>query len=389
MSGLTMLAIVAVAALSAISLPQQLPPLRDVPKPAREIAEPFTLVSGAVERRPGVLIVADGLEAELATVDFAAGTRTKLGRQGSGPGEYRSVGALMRLQGDTIWAYDAGQNRLNVFLPDLTPGTPLPLISFDATTRTVLIEPIFGDRRGRVYASGLAVGGATAQGFQMPDSVDLVRVDPREAGSRTSLTRLRFPTSGRPQMRNEGTTVHYTSPHPGFVASDAWAVFPDGRIAIVRGATYAVEFIGADGTRKAGTPVPYDRIPVTEADKSAEMEAAKREMKDQSRAAQRTMPPGMTLNIIVTEPAFWPAEYPAVSPLGALAAPDGRLWVRRATPERTQRERWDVIDAAGKLVARWQLPPKTNLVAIGEGGVIYTVRKDVDDLRYVQRIELK
>ena len=71
--------------------------------------------------------------------------------------------------------------------------------------------------------------------------------------------------------------------------------------------------------------------------------------------------------------------------LGALPAPNGDLWVRRSVPARLDRERWDVINQSGKLVARWQLPPKTALVAIGAGSV-YTARIDEDELRYVQRI---
>ena len=63
------------------------------------------------------------------------------------------------------------------------------------------------------------------------------------------------------------------------------------------------------------------------------------------------------------------------------------MWVKRATPIRAGREQWDVIDPAGKLVARWQLPVKVTLVAVGQN-TVYTVRTDDDDLRYVQRVEL-
>jgi hypothetical protein len=61
--------------------------------------------------------------------------------------------------------------------------------------------------------------------------------------------------------------------------------------------------------------------------------------------------------------------------------------VQRIVPKRIDREHWDVIDAAGKLVARWQLPAKTTIVALGNG-VAYTVRTDEDDLKYVQRVVL-
>jgi hypothetical protein len=46
-----------------------------------------------------------------------------------------------------------------------------------------------------------------------------------------------------------------------------------------------------------------------------------------------------------------------------------------------------VIDGTGKLVASWRLPPKTTIIAVGQG-VVYSVRTDADDLRYIQRVEI-
>jgi hypothetical protein len=382
-------AVVIAAAASATPALSQVP-LRELPKPSHEIDDPFSLVAGAIELKDGKLIVADGVEAVLAVVDFTRGSRTPLGRQGSGPGEYRSPAGLFRLQGDTIWVFDAVQLRIVTFNPDLTPGTVFPFITFDQQTSTALAAPFFGDRRGRLYASAMAIKGArSGRGgtLQIPDSVGLVRVDPRDKSTRSELARVRFPTSGKPEMKQEGNTFKYTMAFPGLVASDPWAVFPDGRIAIVRGATYTVEHIGADGRRSSPTRIAYDRIRVTDADKKAEMDEAKRGMAEQGKAAQKMLPANFSISFEMTPPATWPDEYPPASPLGAFAAPDGRLWVKRAIPIRLGREQWDVIDQAGKLVARWQLPRKVTLVAVGDG-VVYTVRTDEDDLRYVQRVPL-
>jgi hypothetical protein len=51
------------------------------------------------------------------------------------------------------------------------------------------------------------------------------------------------------------------------------------------------------------------------------------------------------------------------------------------------REQWDVIDPAGALVARWQLPKGIRLVTVGDGAV-YTARVDDDDLNFLQRVVL-
>jgi hypothetical protein len=294
------------------------------------------------------------------------------------------------MQGDTIWVLDATAMRIVVFNPDLTPGTPFSFLTFDQQTSSALTAPFASDRRGRLYASSMMIqAGRSAGGasMQIPDSVGIVRLDPRDKTTRTDLARVRFPTSGKPEMKQEGNAFKYSMAWPGVVASDPWAVFPDGRVAIVHGATYTVEFIGADGKHSTPTKIAWDHIRVTDADRKAEMDDAKKRMVEQGRAVQKMMPPNFSISFELLPPEHWPDEYPPVAALGALAAPDGRLWVKRGVPIRVGREQWDVIDPAGKLVARWQLPPKVTLVAVGQSAV-YAVRTDEDDLRYVQRVEL-
>jgi hypothetical protein len=264
------------------------------------------------------------------------------------------------------------------------------MLTFDQSTMTALSAPFFGDRKGQLYASAMVIQAGRGSGqvqISLPDSVGLVRVDPRGKAGRTELARIRFPISGKPDIKMNGTAMKYSMAFPGLVASDPWAVFPDGRIAVVRGGTYTVEFIGADGSKSPGTRIAYEPIKVTAADQKAEMDDAQKTMKEQGKAAQKMMPAGMSMEFELLPPVSWPANYPPVAPLGALAGPDGRLWVKRSTPIRVGREQWDVIDQAGKLVQSWRLPSKTTLVAVGQG-VVYTVRTDEDDLRYLQRVEV-
>lgn len=379
--------------ISAPALAQNVP-LKDLPKHSREIEDPFSLVIGATEIKPGQVIAIDATEMELAIVDFGKGSKTPIGRQGSGPGEYRAPAGLFRLAGDTIWVLDAAQQRLVAFNPDMTPGTTIPLLTFDQATMTALTQPYFNDRKGNIYGSAMLIqagrGGASGNdvSVKLPDSVEIVRVDPRGKAGRTAISKVRFPISGKPDIKVNGTAMKYTMAFPGLVAADSWAVFPDGRIVIVRGATYSVEIISPDGKKSAPTRVAWDPIKVTAADQKAEMDEAQRAMKEQGKAAQKMIPAGMSMDFELLPPAEWPANYPAISPLGVLPAPDGRLWVKRAIPFRAGHEQWDVIDQAGKLVARWKLPAKTTIVAIGQG-VVYTVRTDEDDLRYIQRVEIK
>ncbi|HEV8364234.1 MAG TPA: hypothetical protein VGQ52_12005 [Gemmatimonadaceae bacterium] len=366
--------------------------VRELPKPVREIDDPFSLVGGAIEIRGGQLLMTDGAEQQLFIVDFAKGTRTVLGRQGSGPGEYRAPAGLFRLQGDTIWVLDAAQMRIAAFSPDLKPGTAFPFLLFDQQSSMALSGPYFADSRGRVYGSAMPIKAAQSGSgakLQIPDTIGVVRVDARDKdkGSRTEITRVRVRSTGTPEMQRSGNTLKYTMAFPGLVASDVWTVFPDGRVAIVRGGPYTVEFIAADGKKSTPFGVPYERFKVTDDDKKAELEAAKREMGDQQKAVQKMIPANFSMTFELTAPDKWPNEYPAVAGFASIPAGDGKLWVKRAIPVRRGREQWDVIDRSGKLVARWQLPPKVTVVAAGDG-VVYTVRTDEDDLRYIQKVPL-
>jgi hypothetical protein len=365
--------------------------VRDLPRARSEIEEPFSLIAGAIEIRPNQVLAVDATEGTIALVDFAKGTRTAVGRQGSGPGEYRAPAGLLRVRGDTIWLIDAMLQRVTAFNPDLTPGTTFPLLMLDQATMTVLTAPFFSDRTGRVYSSAMKIqagvgGGGNDMQMSLPDSVGLVRFDPRQA-ARTEVTKLRFPISGKPEISRAGNSMKYTMAFPGFVPADPWAVFPDGRIAIIRGATYTVEFIAPDGTKSTAGRIAYTPVKLTEADQKAEMAEARRAMVEQGKIVQKMMPAGFSMDFELLPPASWPANYPPVAPLNALAAPDGRLWVKRNMPFRIGREQWDVIDATGKLVASWRLPAKTTIVAVGQGAA-YTVRTDEDDLRYIQRVEI-
>jgi len=379
------------AILVASPLVAQLPAVRDLPNATREIDDPFSLVTGALELKPGQVLVVDGTELEVALVNFSTGAKQPVGRQGSGPGEYRIPAGLFRLTGDTIWLVDAGQQRLVSFNPDLTPGTTVSLMFFDQSSMTAISVPFLSDRQGHLYASAMPVQiGRSGSGAQVsiPDSVAVVRMDPRDANARTEIARVRFPTSGKPevQMLSE-TSIKLTMAYPGLVASDPWTVFADGRVAIVRGATYAVEFISPSGTRSSPVRVPYEPIKVTDADRKAEMDSAQKQLRDQSKTMQKMMPPNVQMQFELLPPANWPDNYPAVAPLGLLAAPDGHLWVKRAVPVRVSREQWDVLDRTGKVVARWRLPAKITMVAVGDG-VVYTVRTDEDDLRYIQQVTI-
>ncbi len=366
--------------------------LVDLPAPAAELAEPFTAIAGATELSTGELVVVDGSDAEVSVVDFAAGSRAVLGKRGAGPGEYTAPAGVLRLAGDTIVVLDiaggggGGSARIVRFNPDRTPGATGNMMLFNMLDTSVVQGTMFAGAGGEVYSTAvkLRVG---PSGPMPSDTMHVVRFALSATPTFTTLGHIRTPQTGEREQRIEGSAITIKAPFPGLVTADAWTAFPDGRVAIIRGEGYTVEFLSPDGTASPPVAIPYDRIPVTAADQEAELASTRQQLADAMVMIRRSLPPGVTLDIEVVPPPAWPTEYPPVTAIVAYPDKAGNVWVRRATQALVDREQWDVIGPTGALVARWRLPQAVRLVAVGDGAV-YTTRADEDDLRYLQRVVL-
>ncbi len=105
------------------------------------------LISCVTPLRDGGVVLFDGSVPALRVYDGAGRLRRTLGRQGSGPGEYRDtcLGVLVDPDG-SIWMYDPRNARLNRYdgtgAPLPTVRTPAPVFSRDDLIR---------DPRGRIF----------------------------------------------------------------------------------------------------------------------------------------------------------------------------------------------------------------------------------------------
>jgi hypothetical protein len=326
-------------------------------------------------------------------IDLTTGARSPLGRRGGGPGEYQAPAGLLRLPGDTLVVLDigggqgGGSARVVRFGPDLAPAATTTLMLFNLSDTSVVQGTMFPLANGEVASTSikLIVG---PQGPLPGDTMRIVRFGLGDGTPTfTKLDAIRTPQTGQREQTINGQAITIKQPFPGLVTADAWAAFPDGRVAIIRGEGYTVEFIEADGTRRPPVAIPYTRFPVTAEDQTAELDEAREQLATVMTVVRRTLPPGVTLDIQILPPPAWPAEYPPIAPIVAHAATDGRVWVRRSVPVRLGQEQWDVIGRDGALVAQWRLPADVSLVGVGDGAV-YVTRADEDDLRHLQRVVL-
>jgi len=259
----------------------------------------------------------------------------------------------------------------------LASGDGLPLI------------PRAADARGRLYGSLPAIArgdGSTSSA----DSTPLTRLDPAtgamdtaawvQSGSGGAVASMRRSGAGGGQMR--------FSMQP-YAPQDAWTVAPDGRVALVHASDYHVEWISPDGQRTSGPPLRFTPVKIGKAEKE---EWADRMSGGMAVMVMRSGGGNATAG---TPPAFrpprpdidaqdWPEVKPPFVAGSPRTSPEGELWIQVSQPASVTTEVWDVIDERGQRVRQVVLPEGRRLVALGKG-TLYTVRRDADDLEWLER----
>ncbi len=370
-------------------------PARTLSRPAAEYAEPFTQVAGIRELRDGRLIAIDPRDKTVQLIDLKAGTAVKLGREGSGPGEYGLPSRLLALPGDTSAVVDVLNNRLLLVTPDgrvggfLDLNVPAPGGRGEGRGMMMIGNniPTMVDARGRMYSQGSpfrVVDGVP----QASDSVPMTRWD-RSTGKRDTVAWMAVPAgtnqiSGSSGRGGQNVSVRIGG-GPPFNGADQMAVAPDGRVAIVHHEPYSVDFVSETGQRTRGQPIRHDRVRLTDGHKQEWRERQRNAMgmmitNDNGRRSAAMVP-----NRDVQDPEVWGGDYlpPFLANATIMFSGEGYLWISRTGPA-GQAPTFDVIDRAGAVVQRVVLPKKARLLGFGRGAV-YVARVDEDDLQYIQK----
>lgn len=369
------------AGIPGIALAQA--PDRRLEHPDARYAEPFSLIAGIRELPDGTVLVSDPIEELFVRVDLATGQATQLGRVGQGPGEYKTPDRIFAQPDGSTLLTDLGNGRISVFGADGRYRESFPIVQGGMTPGQGPGRPMFilatqSDAQGRLYFQQLGMGGA--------DSSAVLRYDRRAAKIDTvAFVKVAPPierTSGTANNRNVMMTP------PVYPRQDAWAVAPDGRLAIVRAADYRVEWVTPTG-RVRGAPVSVRPVPIRDGDKQewldrlgsgigVSVENRNGEMTtsfSRGRAGRGGAPDASTMT--------WPATKPPFVPSSALVTPEGELWVERSVAAGSPRE-YDTFNAQGVHTGRVIVPPRSQVIGLGRG-TAYLVRLDEDELQYLER----
>ncbi len=349
-------------------------------RPEAEFATPFTDVTGIRVLSDGRVILIDERDRVIQLLDFASGKAATIGRQGSGPGEYRLPIAIFALSGDSSAVFDDPNRRLLIILPNGKTGGVIGLATPGSGERAEFGRNV--DSRGRIYATGRSWSNASGS-FKSLDSVPILRWT-RGVSRMDTLGYLGLPPNFAKSSTRGNNHIISVGPRTPFAALDQWTVAPDGRLAIVDADDYSISWVDAEGRRTRTPALGYSPLRVTEAHKAAWRESQKGGITvigDDDKG---------TTSIInnnrrkVEEPASWPEFMPPFLGRALRFAPDGMLWVKRTGPADAP-PTYDVISQSNGLTMRVVLPRKSRIVGFGANGVIYVARTDDDDLQHLQR----
>ncbi len=343
-------------------------------KPEAVIAEPFTMVTGVRELPGNLAIVTDQFEHRVFLANFATRSAEQIGRQGDGPGEYRFPMAPLLAPGNATWIHDATLRRIDVVSPDgrFTSAFSAPTTGIPGGIRAARGT----DRSGHIYFEGNSFDPETGRFI---DSVTIARWNPQD--NRTDLLG-RVWSGGRVIVNGPSGKMSIAREATPFPTLDAWAVLPDGRIAVIEHAPFRIGLLAPGGVIQRGPAISYVTLPVTRAERDA---YRARHAAVRLSAAMKNGGGGAAMRATPVSDAEFPNVMPRFIASAVLTTPEGEIWIGRSHAAADRTWRYDIFDAGSKLLGAATLGANSVVVGFG-AGTVYVARTDpADDLVYLER----
>lgn len=389
-----LLPLAAIVVLAACQSKQtEVPADVELPKPLETLSDGYSLPWSIVERGDHTVLVGDKKQREIWRIDFASGDRRLLGSTGDGPGEYRWFSEVLPAHADSIAVVVFGAPFKVALLSPSGRSVRTVLLSdpagFDARGVTLRDLPMFSrsDASGNLYGTPERGPKATTtkdRGSRVP----IVRLTLSDGKSDT----VAWIPIGEPNQaaRDSGSSRRYRLSRGLYSAANDWAVFPDGTIVWIDAATYTLTFSQPSGRARVVKVNTPETIPVNPQQFEAYTDSSIAEIQQIVGKGMSILSGGSGAKKGNAETQFIrpapPTQLPPVlaNAVRRILATTNQLWVPVAGRKSPVAEYWDVLDTLGVRRGRFALPSRTELRAVSSR-YVYTVRKDDDDLYWVER----
>lgn len=341
-----------------------------------------------------------------------------------------SIGNLIPFRGDSTLFVDAQSLSMLVIAPN---GDVARVMSVPRSQDAAILA----SSGGVYYSNGhLVYRGRPALQFRqtsanggppqiptLPDTMPIVRVNLQTRAVDT-VAYMKVPTTRTTMTTTEDGKLQPSIEINPLPVVDEWAVTANGDIAVLRGRDYHVDWVGADGARRASGKIAFDWKRMTDEDKAQLIDSV-RAIRERQAAANpgqgqdiaRAFGSAMTAGgpgggggaapqVVmrfemrggeggaggpvrapqVIAPAYTyvsPSDLPDYQPpfFANSLRPDadGNLWVLTIpTKPQPAGSVYDVINAQGEAVERVHVPEGRTIVGFGPGGVVYLVARTDD-----------
>ncbi len=435
---------------------QQAPPVRQISTVTAVSHDSLSAVTTAVEVAGGRVYVNDILGRRVLLYDSTLAAPVVVAdSDASSPNAYGArPGTLMPFRGDSALLVTPASLSMLVLSPGGQISRVMAMPPSGGNGLPALIGNIFGtpgfDARGRlVYFSPIRMQfinrGQTDGPMRLepPDSAFLVRFDFAGRTLDTAAT-IHIPRTRTTMNRDDRGAMHASIVAFPPSTVDDWAVTADGRLAVLRGHDYHVDFLEADGTWSAAPKMPYAWERLSDEAKTTLIDSVASAMQTQmdsmvarmqrgdgpgganapARGGAPSSSPaqggGMVMvfagpggggggdgssgpggggggpprtfqmtppTIVKAAPADVPDYRPAFGQGSVRADREGNLWIRTTTMA-DGRPVYDIVNREGVLTDRIQLPAFRSIAGFGNGVVFLGVR-DENGVMHLERARIR
>lgn len=291
----------------------------------------FASIDEIVETPGGGALIWDNVLGVLRQFDSSGTFVRQIGRQGSGPGEYRSSNGVVIL-GDRLLLWDARQGRMNVYDTAGVFVTSWPAMSPAQGPRG-----LYTDSLGRLYLRGPVMAPRPPDSLAQPNA-QLVELNATTGAAVRSIAVPPAPLPPRVAVMQDGVPRVFVQLPLAPAASWAWS--PSGHVVSSSGEGYAIILHREHGLLRIERDVPPVRA---EADERAYHEERVTAVMRRSDPSWRWSGPPV------------PESKPFIRGLGVGA--DGRIWVQRyLAGERVPESELEAGTRPGMPPVRWREP---------------------------------